>query len=280
MAEETKTNEKIDPKFQIPDTSVSEPQTAITENIAFEKYKIRMNFYKWIMGTFCIAIVTITINWSFNDRAVGMDELSAYEKYTTEVMVLNENPVKKRMLAQFFGTAAPSWLIRNRWRAYYDTVNKEYLKYIEDNKCLRKQYKKLISIQNPTDSEKFEIEFIKDKLDLNQKQEISAVITPQKGLNQEATNPINNSKSLALEYEKDGFKALLDQDYKKAVNSFQSCYQLYPELHNVSEIYQLLIAGEPKDSKVWKEKYKTILSKFSWGMPKDAKKEMERRTTK
>lgn len=277
MEEKPKAHEKIDPKFQIPDTSVSEPQTAITENIAFEKYKIRMNFYKWALGTFCIAIITIGINWSFNNRAVGLDELSAYEKYTTEVMVLNENPVKKRMLAQFFGTAAPSYFIRNRWKDYYDSVNKEYDEYLTQNKLLRKQYKQLISIPNPPDSVKFEIEYIKDKFDLNQKQETAAVITPQKGLNQEATIPINNSKSLALEYEKDGFKALLDQDYKKAVNSFQSCYQLYPELHNISEIYQLLIAGEPKDSKAWKEKYKTILKEFPWGMPKDVMKEMQQK---
>lgn len=283
MSEEQNTREKIDPEFQIPDTSVPEPQTAISENIAFERFKIWMNFSKWVLGTFCIAIITIGINWSFNDRAVGMDELSQYEKYATEVLVLNENPVKKRMLAQFFGTAAPSSTIRERWKVYYDSVNKDYLDYLDTIKSFKKEYKKLINIKDTdrSDWQKMQIEYYKDKLDLYQKQETAAVTTPENSLSQTSENAsANTNKSLAIEYEKDGFKALLDQDYEKAVKSFQNSFQLYPELHNVSEIYKSLVDDKPTNSKAWKEKYRLILKDFSWGMPKDAKKEMERLTKK
>lgn len=283
MAEEPTTREKIDPKLQMPDTSVPEPQTSISENIAFEKFKIRMNFYKWMMGTFCIAIITIAINWSFNDRAVGMDELSAYEKYTTEVMVLNENPVKKRMLAQFFGTAAPSFLIRKRWKAYYDSVNKEYNVYLDSTRVFKEHYKKIINKkeEDRTDWDKMQMEYYKDKLDLYQKQEAATVTTPQNALSQKTTDGVvNNNKSLALEYEKDGFKALLAKDYENTIKNFQSSLQLYPELHNVSEIYKLLINQKPAKPQDWIEKYRIILKDLSWGMPEDARKEMQRQTKK
>lgn len=268
---------QTDPKFQVPDTSVPEPQTSISENIAFEKYKIRMNFYKWLMGTFCIAIITIAINWSFNDRAVGMDELSEYEKYATEVLVLNENPVKKRMLAQFFGKAAPSYFIRTRWDDYYKDVDKEYKEYLIENNRIRKECKSLMEKPNPSDWDKMQIEYYKDKLDLYQKQEAAAVTIPESTLSQTGSVSTNKSKVMAIEYEKEGFQAMLDQDYEKALKSFQNSFQLYPELHNVSEIYKLLVEDKPKSSKDWIAKYRIILKDLPWGMPKDAQKEMERR---
>lgn len=155
--------ENFDPNFTIPETTVKDPEIITNASVELERYKVKLNFYKWILGTFIIALITITINYSFNDRAVGLNELSVYEKYATEVLVLNENPKKKRMLAQFFGNAAPSYFIRRQWNKYFKDVDKEYKVYEKENKDLYNNYKKYLlkSKDSLTEADKFDMEYIK-----------------------------------------------------------------------------------------------------------------------
>jgi hypothetical protein len=78
---------------------------------------------KWVLGTFAITILTLIINWEFKDRSVGMEEISQYDRYTTDLLVLNDNPVKKRMLPQFFATETPSSKLKKGGQEYYIEVN-------------------------------------------------------------------------------------------------------------------------------------------------------------
>lgn len=151
-------NKDKDIVFVNPDTSVNDVASQITENIEFEKYKMKMNLFKWITGTLGIAIITMIINWGFKDRAVGMDEISKYDKYTTDLLVLNDNPVKKRMLAQFFSTVTPSNKLKDGWKKYYIEVNKDYQKFIVSDSLLRLKYNNMpkdTTIMNATQKGKF-----------------------------------------------------------------------------------------------------------------------------
>lgn len=129
--------------FPIPDSSVQEPETT-DANVEFEKFKMKINFYKWVLGTFAIAIITIIINWGFKDRAVGMNEISAYDRYATDMIILNDNPVKKRMLAQFFATVTPSDKLKDGWQEYYEEVNKDYVIFMQNDSIVQKKYFELI----------------------------------------------------------------------------------------------------------------------------------------
>jgi predicted phosphatase len=126
--------------FETPVTTVSEIATSENFDIEFEKYKMKMNFFKWLLGTFAVAIMTIIINWGFKDRSVGMNEISQYDRYTTDLLVLNDNPVKKRMLAQFFATVTPSSKLKEGWQEYYAEVNKDYMKFIKSDSIIRSKY--------------------------------------------------------------------------------------------------------------------------------------------
>jgi hypothetical protein len=143
MAEEKEKNQDTDIVFTQPDTTVSEVTSQITENIEFEKYKMKMNLFKWITGTLGIAIITMIINWGFKDRAVGMDEILKYDRYTTDLLVLNDNPVKKRMLAQFFSTVTPSEKLKEGWKEYFLEVSKDYKKFIVSDSLLRINFNKM-----------------------------------------------------------------------------------------------------------------------------------------
>jgi hypothetical protein len=137
MAEEKEKNLDKDIVFAQPDTKVPELTFQITENIEFEKYKIKMYLFKWITGTLGIAVITMIINWGFKDRAVGMDEISQYDRYTTDLLILNDNPLKKRMLAQFFSTVTPSERLKDGWKEYFVEVNKDYKKFVISDSLLR-----------------------------------------------------------------------------------------------------------------------------------------------
>ena len=78
------------------------------KRLEFEKYKFRMELLKWLIGSFAIVIVTLIINYGFRDRAAGLNEIQQYDKYVTELIILNNDPGQKRMLAQFFAYVTPS----------------------------------------------------------------------------------------------------------------------------------------------------------------------------
>jgi hypothetical protein len=88
----------------------------------------------------------------------------------------------------------------------------------------------------------------------------------------------------AAQYEKRGFASLLAHNFDEAYKNFDEAARLYPDLHNVNEIRDLLIRQKaqlqwslwkPDDTGAWKNLYSTILDKYSWGMPADVKAEME-----
>ena len=80
--------------------------------------------------------------------------------------------------------------------------------------------------------------------------------------------------------ELNGFTKLKDENLQEAKKYFEKAYQLYPTLHNVKEISQLLktvnladtknSVGERKDE-VLKRIYQNILANYTWGMPNDIK---------
>jgi hypothetical protein len=130
--------------FPTPDTTVPDYVSPLTTDIEFEKYKMKINLYKWMLGTFFITVITIVINWGFKDRAQGMTEISQYDKYATDMIILNDNPVKKRMLAQFFAHVTPSEKLKEGWQDYYKDINKEYLVFMKKDSILRLNYNGLI----------------------------------------------------------------------------------------------------------------------------------------
>ena len=109
----------------------------------FEKFKYKVEIFKWIIGSVVLVIVTTIIDWGFKDRAAGLQELQQYDKYATELIVMNDNLKNKRMLAQYFSTVTPSEKLRAGWKLYFDQVDKEYQKLLADDSIIKVEYEKL-----------------------------------------------------------------------------------------------------------------------------------------
>jgi hypothetical protein len=89
----------------------------------------------------------------------------------------------------------------------------------------------------------------------------------------------SDAQASAAEYEKRGFVSLLDQNFDQAFKDFNDAVRLYPDLHNVQEIRNLMrgqrVPLQANDPASWKTLFSTILEKYSWGMPAEVKSQMQ-----
>jgi hypothetical protein len=111
---------------------------------SFEKYKYKVDLFKWLIGSVALVIMTTIIDWGFKDRAAGLQEIEQYDKYATELIVLNNDPVKKRMLAQFFSKVTPSEKLREGWEKYYQEVDVEYREFLRKDSIAQAKLKELM----------------------------------------------------------------------------------------------------------------------------------------
>lgn len=102
-------------------------------DLDFEKFKYKVEIVKWFIGSVTLVVISMLIEWGFKDRAAGLSEIKEYDKYATDLIILNNDPVKKRMLAQYFSKVTPSEKLREGWEAYYNEVEKEYRKFLEND---------------------------------------------------------------------------------------------------------------------------------------------------
>jgi hypothetical protein len=81
------------------------------------------------------------------------------------------------------------------------------------------------------------------------------------------------------EYEKRGFSSLLAHNFNDAYADFEEAAKLFPDLHNVKEIRDLLRAQKSQlqtnDAAAWRALFSTIVSKYSWGIPPDVLAQMK-----
>jgi uncharacterized protein (UPF0216 family) len=110
----------------------------------FEKFKYKVELFKWLIGSVALVVMTAIIDWGFKDRAAGLQEIQQYDKYATELIVLNNDPVKKRMLAQFFSKVTPSEKLRDGWEKYFAEVDLEYKAFLKKDSLAQARLKEIM----------------------------------------------------------------------------------------------------------------------------------------
>ena len=92
----------------------------------------------------------------------------------------------------------------------------------------------------------------------------------------------DNSRTEATDLELKGFDFIVSKDVDAALQAFTNAEKLRPNYHNVAEIRKLLednratLAAAPRKGKneAWSNLYRTLVSKYSWGMPADIKSKL------
>lgn len=164
------------------DNSKSEESKKDNAELEFEKFKFKVGIVKWFIGSVTLVVISMIIEWGFKDRAAGINEIKEYDKYATELIILNNDPVKKRMLAQYFSMVTPSEKLREGWEAYYKVVDKEYREFIKQDSMAQIR---LAELQQDTLGMKNvlaerELELISGQLLENQRIKNQPIVLPDK----------------------------------------------------------------------------------------------------
>lgn len=106
-----------------------------------------------------------------------------------------------------------------------------------------------------------------------------ATNAPGVGAPSDRTTLPADPREQARELERLGFDQLLRRDLHGARKSFSGAVRAWPEYHNVAEIDRLLRVDRQGlaagGDTAWRELYRTILIRYSWGMPASAREAMQ-----
>ena len=244
--------------------------------ISFEKYKLKVELFKWFIGSVALVLVTTVIDYGFRDRAAGLEEMQQYDKYITDLIVLNKEPGQRRMLAQFFANVTPSEKLRKGWADYYREVDKEYQLFIapvlKNDSLVKKEYDSIILHKDTTNVvQKARLMLLKTKMEDNERLINPDIILPSKAGNKDY--------NAALDWELKGFNYLLAKDVENATMAFRNSEDAYNTFHSVYEIANYLTAKQAvlKDagSPAWKEAFMYIANQLSWEMPDGMRKKLQ-----
>lgn len=238
----------------------------------FERLKYFIDLGKWFITSVALVLITLIIDTGFRDRNAGMQEISQYDKYVTELIVLNPNPASRRNLAQFFSFVTPSRRLRDGWKAYYKLVDPEYRAFIQPaqrtDSVLRAEQSTLLQqpVLSPADSAR--LQHVNTRLE-----ETQSVINP------EIVLPAATTVNTAPDWEMKGFQALLSNDIDQAITAFTASEVARPSYHMVYEIGNYLKKNreslkDPK-SAAWATTRQWVLANASWGMPPAIKTAMQ-----
>ena len=131
------------------------------------KLKFWISLAKWFIVSVAFVVATKVIDTGFRERAADLTELKFYDRYVTELIVLNSNPVNRIMLAEYLICVSPSEKVRKRWRVYYDSIYPEYVEYItpikEEINMLNERYINLSRMDKLTTAESDELNILAKK---------------------------------------------------------------------------------------------------------------------
>lgn len=211
--------------------------------------KDKVELVKWFIGSVVMVLITTIVSYQFQDREHGLNEMNQYDKYVTELIVLNKDLGKRRLLAQYFAYVTPSEKLREPWMNYYQLLDSEYKETQKQDSLILLEIKSLKSEDSIYMSHLLEKrEMVKQKLDEN-------LVIP--------SNSKNSDEASRLE--RLGFESAINGNVKEAISYFEQCEKVYPSYHSAYEIIKFLKNNINSDKK-------TIckgLQKYTWQVPKD-----------
>ena len=144
-----------------------------------QKMKMILDFIKWFIVSVALVVITMIIDYGFRDRAAGIKEAAQYDKYVTDIVVMNSEVGKRRLLAQYFSKVLPSDKLRKCWENYYWVVNAEYLDMMKRDSILETKLKGFMSMKAVTPEQEVELQALSRQKRYTEKQLYSDFKLPQ-----------------------------------------------------------------------------------------------------
>jgi len=231
---------------------------------------------KWLIVSVGLVIMTTIIDRGFKDRAAGIVEMNAHDKYVTDLIVLNKEVGPRRLLAQYFANVTASDKLRRGWEKYYALLDSEYRAIANRDTVIADQQRALLIKPVLTRSDSFNLE----RIDLERRDIKRALDTPLKPLEPIVVRPTDAAS--ANVWEEKGFKDLAQRDAKGAIEAFEMAEHSYNGYHNAYDLARYLKQNEAlqntNDTALWNAALQHIVTNYSWGMPQGTKKMILRRS--
>jgi Flp pilus assembly protein TadD len=109
--------------------------SAVTSSEQFDRFKEKLSFWKFLLGTMCLGVATTVVNCQFQDRQVKMEELrlkhqidmqeaAAEAKYLLQFLpnATDQDIRVRKSVAEYIMTIAPSKNTKDCWSKYYDRL--------------------------------------------------------------------------------------------------------------------------------------------------------------
>ena len=90
-----------------------------------DKLKLWLEFGKFFLGTFLIGFISMIVKLGFEDRELAIKESEQIGQYV-EIALREDVGVRKRF-AEYFKTVSIAREYRQRWEAYFNIVNREFI---------------------------------------------------------------------------------------------------------------------------------------------------------
>ena len=141
-----------------------------------KKLELWLNFWKFLLGTFLIGVLTAVVNWQIQSREIDLKDreiiLKDKEAEFREMQrlgefvkhALAENVAIRNRFAQYFSTVTRSKELRERWVEYASLVKQEYTQQEAKKKELEELKTKLLAAQSRGESVASELKKVKSEL--------------------------------------------------------------------------------------------------------------------
>ena len=135
-----------------------------------QKMKLIFDIVKWLIGSVALVIVTMVIDYGFRDRAAGIQEVKQYDRYVTDLIVLNKEVGPRRLLAQYFSYVLPSENLRKCWQNYYTVVNAEYREMLKKDSILDSKMKQFMTMKALNPAQQVEADALMKQKEFTEKE--------------------------------------------------------------------------------------------------------------
>ena len=195
-----------------------------------------IDLIKWFIGSVVIVVITLIIDTGFKEREAGIKEMEVYDKYVG--VILEANNIEQRWkLCEYFSIVTPTERLRNRWTAYKDSIEDDYILWkkqrVMDSVEVGMNNDKLIG-GNSGDVEVYEKKGFDCLLDKDYKGALSCFITAE-----------------------------------NIYTGYHNCYEIGRYLKSNNDL-------SDKSSPKWNELYNKLVVNWSWGMDKDYKERFKK----
>lgn len=127
-----------------------------------EKLKIWLGFWKFILGTVALGIISAILNWQYQNKQLEQEKVRQESDFVAQFLnnALDKDLEKRRDFAEYFFRVSPTADARERWKKYQEYITSQMSsanKYQDEIESLKHQIAKIKTNSQKNDSNKTQI---------------------------------------------------------------------------------------------------------------------------